>query len=46
MKRLIILSLLTLFTASCWPISPADQASRSSLISQSFQCMWNNNCSK
>jgi len=44
MKRLIVLGLLTLFTASCWP-TPAEQAARDKSVPKSIQCMWAGDCS-
>jgi hypothetical protein len=45
MKRLIILGLLTLLTAACWPLTPAEQEARNKIAGQSFRCMWVGDCS-
>ncbi len=44
MKRFIALSLLSLFAAACWPITPDEQENRNKLVGDSFRCMWTGDC--
>jgi hypothetical protein len=44
MKRLIVLTLLTLFTTSCWPLTPEEQQARNRVVEKSIRCMWSGDC--
>jgi len=43
MKRLVVLLLLSLFTASCWP-TPEEQQRRNEIVGNSFRCMFAGDC--
>jgi hypothetical protein len=44
MTRLIIMGLLTLFAASCFP-TPEEQQTKNQAVDRSFRCMWTGDCS-